>query len=227
MLDVVREPGFVTVSASGRLTPSDYEAVVPRLEDELEAYGALRLLIRLDDFKGWTPKALVEDLKFDFAHRKDVERVAVVGEHGIDRLATVLSKPMFRGEVRFFEDETEARSWLREPARKGASTTPTSAKVLAGTLLLSGAAKLFGAKPIAQSFEDWGYPRTFMYAVGIAEVAGAIGLLVPETRRVAALGVTALMGGAIATHVSHDESAKSLPAVGTLITAAKLAKPSA
>lgn len=72
--------GRLVVVASGRLTEEDYRELVPRLHEAIERHGKLRLLILLRDFEGWTPKALIEDLRFDLRHRKDFERAAIVGE---------------------------------------------------------------------------------------------------------------------------------------------------
>jgi uncharacterized membrane protein len=39
----------------------------------------------------------------------------------------------------------------------------------------------------------WGDPKTLVMASGIAEVAGGVGVLVPRTRRLAGLGLVALL----------------------------------
>ena len=47
--------------------------------------------------------------------------------------------------------------------------------VVAVAFLLAGGAKLAGAKPLADQFEEFGLPRKMMYLVGLLEIAGAIG----------------------------------------------------
>ena len=113
---------LLTVEASGRLSEQDYEILVPRLEAEIRRRGRLRLLILLRDFEGWTPKALLEDLRFDVRHHDDFDQVAIVGERKLEELATRLSAPFFSGSMRFFEDESEARGWLGEERSKAPVT---------------------------------------------------------------------------------------------------------
>jgi len=107
-----RTRGGLVVEASGRLSAEDYRSLVPRLEEEIQEQGKLRLLIRLREFKGWTPKALLDDLRFDIRHHGDFDRVAIVGEHAWEKLGTQVSAPFFSGSMRFFEDESEAQAWL-------------------------------------------------------------------------------------------------------------------
>lgn len=79
------------------------------------------------------------------------------------------------------------------------------ARILALVFALSGAAKLAGLEFEVQAFARWGYPLWFMVAVGAAEVTGALALLVPRLQALAAAALSALMVGAIGTHVIHAE----------------------
>src|SRR5690606_24060176 len=54
-------------------------------------------------------------------------------------------------------------------------------------------------------FLAWGYTAGFAVMVGIAEILGAVGLLVKRTAGWAALGLMVIMLGAIWTHVTHRE----------------------
>lgn len=107
-----RNGNRVVVEASGKLDESDYRDLVPQLEHVIDTRGSLRLLVHLRDFHGWTGKGLWEDLRFDVKHRRDFERVAIVGERKAEEIGTQLSKPIFSGEMRFFEDEARAQAWL-------------------------------------------------------------------------------------------------------------------
>ena len=68
---------------------------------------------------------------------------------------------------------------------------------------LAGASKLAGANPWRALFLGWGYPAWCSTVVGIAEVAGAIGLLVPRLAAYAALALMGVMMGALVTLVTH------------------------
>jgi uncharacterized membrane protein YphA (DoxX/SURF4 family) len=99
--------------------------------------------------------------------------------------------------------------------------------------LMSGFGKLTNGKTTGgltfdEQFEAWGLPAWARFPVGLLEVAGAIGLLMPRTRFYAAAGLTAVMGGAVLTHLRIGEFAFAVVPLGLgLLTAtvAWLARP--
>lgn len=109
------ESGLTTIAVTGRLEHADYERVVPELEEQLKA-GTRRVLLELNEFKGFTPTALVDELKFDLRHRKDFERIAVIGDSGFEDLGVRLIRPFFSGEVKIFDrsQRAAAEAWIRE-----------------------------------------------------------------------------------------------------------------
>jgi putative oxidoreductase len=68
----------------------------------------------------------------------------------------------------------------------------------------SGMAKLLGAELMRERFAAWGYPDVFMLVVGMLEVAGAIGLLIPRIASLAAIGLAMLMAGSVYTLLFRD-----------------------
>ena len=117
MLTMTETTGIVAIKASGRLSKSDYDRFVPEFERIARASSPLRILIELDDFRGWELPALWEELKFDTTHQSDMGRVAVVGEKAWQEWGTRLSKPFFKAEMRYFNDDraADARIWLTGP----------------------------------------------------------------------------------------------------------------
>ncbi len=101
------------IEAQGTLDEKDYQRVVPQLEEAAED-GKLRVLIRLDDFHGWTPRGLIEELRYDLRHRDDFARIAVVGDKKLEEWATKLTRPFFSGDVKFFDNVGAARAWMAE-----------------------------------------------------------------------------------------------------------------
>lgn len=73
--------------------------------------------------------------------------------------------------------------------------------LLAINFAFSGISKLAGAQAMVDLFTDVGIGQWFRYVVGILEVAGAIGLLIPRLAGLAAIGLGLVMIGAIATHL--------------------------
>ena len=75
--------------------------------------------------------------------------------------------------------------------------------LLALFFLLASLGKLTGAA--VPMFANWGYPAWFAMLIGVLELAGAIGLLIPKLARFAILGLTIVMLGAAYTHIANGE----------------------
>src|SRR5262245_32343537 len=54
-------------------------------------------------------------------------------------------------------------------------------------------------------FNNWGIPLWMMHMIGVFELAGVIGLLIPRTRLAASFGLSLLMVGGLVTHLTHAE----------------------
>ncbi len=80
--------------------------------------------------------------------------------------------------------------------------------LVAAMFAMSGLAKLGGQ--MTEMFATWGYPPWFATLIGVAELAGAIGLLVPRTTRWAVYGLSAVMLGAAYTHIANGEGVEVL-----------------
>jgi uncharacterized membrane protein YphA (DoxX/SURF4 family) len=85
--------------------------------------------------------------------------------------------------------------------------------VLAVAFVFVGVSKLGGASAMswAGRFGHWGYPANAQYFVGVFEILGGLGVLIPQWRRAAALTLGALMVGALGTHVVHAEFPRVIP----------------
>jgi len=118
-----RDQDVIVIRASGTLTTKDYEDAIPEIEHALEvSKGPPRVMIRLEDFRGWEIGALWRELEFDLKYRGDFGRIAVIGETELEDLATSLSAPFAKADMRFFPSDqaTEAETWLMEqPGQAG------------------------------------------------------------------------------------------------------------
>ena len=91
--------------------------------------------------------------------------------------------------------------------------------VWAGAILLAavfvsvGVSKLAGASAMrwVERFEQWGYPANIHYVVGVLEVLGGFGLLIPRLRRAASMTLCAIMAGALGTHLLNGEFPRVIP----------------
>ena len=77
--------------------------------------------------------------------------------------------------------------------------------LLAALFAIQGIAKLSGSPAWVSRFRGWGYPDRFYFAVGLAELLGAIALLFPRSTKFGALLLIVVMAGATATHAVHRE----------------------
>jgi hypothetical protein len=65
----------VKLTADGK----DYDVFVPGIEGMIHKHGKVRILLEMHDFHGWDTSALWEDIKFDWKHYSDIEKIAMVG----------------------------------------------------------------------------------------------------------------------------------------------------
>lgn len=74
--------------------------------------------------------------------------------------------------------------------------------LLAAFFLLAAAGpKLVGEQTAVQMFDEIGAGQWFRYVVGVLELAGAIGLVIPRLAGLAALGLVGVMAGATLTQL--------------------------
>lgn len=77
--------------------------------------------------------------------------------------------------------------------------------LLAAMFLLSGVFKLLKPEEAKAAFVHYGYAPWFAIFIGVCEVLGGLGLLIPRLAGLAAAGLAIIMIGATYTHFSHHE----------------------
>jgi hypothetical protein len=115
-LEIQAIENFVHVKVTGKLTKEAYEAFAPAIDEQIKRHGKVRILFEMHDFHGWTAGALWEDVKFDFKHWGDIERLAIVGESKWEQGMSVFCKPFTSAKIKYF-DHTQvdaARTWIQE-----------------------------------------------------------------------------------------------------------------
>jgi len=117
----VREEGILGLLLEGELTEADYtEILIPALEEVIDQYRDVRMLLQVRDFGGWTVGGAWEDLK-NWPMLRHVGRMAFVSDESWDEVLTWMFKA-YAGltgmDVRFFREQRleEAWQWVREPA---------------------------------------------------------------------------------------------------------------
>lgn len=115
-ITISEEPGgtVVALTFKDKLKSVDYDHFVPMVEKIMASRKKIRMLIKLEDFKGWSAGAFWEDTKFGLRHYNDVDLLAVVGDKEWEKTMTRFLKPFTRAKVRYF-DMTEldlAWDWI-------------------------------------------------------------------------------------------------------------------
>jgi len=110
------EGKVLTIQVSGKLTKADYVYFAPEFDRLVELNGKLRVLFDLTGFRGWEAGALWEDIKFDFKHFADIERLALIGEKKWQQGMAAVCKPFTKATIRYFHHAAaaDARKWLDE-----------------------------------------------------------------------------------------------------------------
>lgn len=104
----------VEITLSGKLTKKDYRQFVPAVETAIKRNGKIRALVIMHDFHGWSTGALWEDIKFDWNHFRNIERLAIVGEKRWEAGMAVFCKPFTTATIKYFDVSRldEAREWI-------------------------------------------------------------------------------------------------------------------
>ncbi len=89
--------------------------------------------------------------------------------------------------------------------------------ILAVIFVLAGGAKLAGVQRLKDQFETYGYSRSFMLFIGLAEIAGGIILLFGDVTTIGAAGLAVIMVGAVVSHLRAKEFKEWLPAAVILV----------
>lgn len=82
--------------------------------------------------------------------------------------------------------------------------------LLAAFYILAAFGKLISKPQVIAMFRHWGFPDKFYLVIGVLELSGAIGLLIPQMAGYAAAGLIVLMIGAGATHLINGEGLQVL-----------------
>lgn len=111
-------PGILGFRAHGQVTAEDYKrVVVPDVEAAFALNRKLRLLyVTADDFLGFDPGAMWNDMKLGARHFSGWERVALVTDVPWLRAAATAMGFMVPADFRLFAgpDLAQARRWITE-----------------------------------------------------------------------------------------------------------------
>lgn len=121
--ELVEEGKLIYLQVTGKLTHEDYDAFIPLVNQKIEKFGKIGMLVELIDFHGWSAQAIWDDAKFALKHYKGIEKLAIVGDKSWEKGMTNFIKVFTAAEVRYFDgnkqDEfEEAKSWIMTDLEK-------------------------------------------------------------------------------------------------------------
>lgn len=113
MYERIERPGSKchAFAVTGPLSGDEARALRQVLEEAIRAEGKIRLLFELRSQPYGDFSAVWEDLKFDFSHSRDLERVAVIGDRRLEKAAVKVFDAVTPAECRYFERGDEERAW--------------------------------------------------------------------------------------------------------------------
>lgn len=101
----------------GRVTEHDMDEVIPKMEAYIKRHGKIRLLEIIERFEGFDPTTILDGMKFDMKHLRDITHAAVVSDLQWIGFMTRAAAAVMPLTVRMYQlDELDkARAWIESP----------------------------------------------------------------------------------------------------------------
>jgi hypothetical protein len=105
---------FLSLKAIGKLTHGDYQMITPLIDSALEGVKDPKINVIVDgtELEGWEPRAAWDDFKLGLKHGREFEKIAIVGNKKWQERIAKVGSWFISGEVKYFESDSEALSWL-------------------------------------------------------------------------------------------------------------------
>ncbi len=105
---------FMYLRAQGKLTHKDYEVITPMIDNALKGVKEPKVKVFFDvmEFNGWEAAAAWDDFKLGLKYGNEFDKIVVYGNKKWQKLAAKVGSWFTKGEIKFFEDEDRALSWL-------------------------------------------------------------------------------------------------------------------
>jgi hypothetical protein len=119
MIEILPESTETTIGfkISGKLTGEDYENLLPKLDQAIEAHGKINLLVLMEDFSGkFEIDAAKADFHFGTHQYRQVEKAAFVGDkRWMEWMIKIMDPFTRRVEEKFFQTGQidEAWTWVK------------------------------------------------------------------------------------------------------------------
>lgn len=115
----IEDERVLVLECNGELTADEFKAMHALVHERLDQRSRRGLVLSLDGFEGYGgPAALLEDVRVDFKHRNDFDRIAIVGDQRWLQWGSLVAKLLTQGELRWFEQSAydDAVRWAAQAA---------------------------------------------------------------------------------------------------------------
>jgi hypothetical protein len=112
MITTDHQPNRVDVTVLGEFTLADYKEFEQLINFKVKFEGPVDLYFDLRQMADFTLDVAWEELVFSRAHANDFNRIAVVTDSQWVAWSAWLSQIFVRADMRVFDNEQEAASWL-------------------------------------------------------------------------------------------------------------------
>ncbi|MRH42139.1 STAS/SEC14 domain-containing protein [Aquibacillus halophilus] len=104
----------VEVNVDGKITETDMEEFKEYFKLKKAADGKINLLLVIKEIEGYSMQGLIEDLKFEANHWKDVNKIAVTSDKKWLEIATKIGSYLPKIETKHFDrgQRDQALDWL-------------------------------------------------------------------------------------------------------------------
>ena len=115
MITIEHQDRLVTAAIFGAFELADFQRFEAEVLHTIEACGQVDLLVDLRTMLSYTLDVAWEEVRFVRAHARDFRRVAVIARDEFSVWIGWLARLLSEAEVRVFDAEDDARTWLAEP----------------------------------------------------------------------------------------------------------------
>ncbi len=106
---------MVTLKVQGKLTHEDYQIINPLIDAALAQVKQPVIDVYVDatQLEGWEARAAWDDFKLGLKHGSQFNKIAIVGNKTWLKAFAKLGNWFIAGELKYFESEDQAMSWLQ------------------------------------------------------------------------------------------------------------------
>jgi hypothetical protein len=112
-------PDLVVATLGGVVTSGDQIRLVTSVQQWVRQAGSVRMLVRLDAFAGWNP-GVDQDTVTPWLGDEGISKMAIVGDaEWRIQVLTLITQPLRRTPIKYFDTESVARRWLGRGGDRG------------------------------------------------------------------------------------------------------------